>query len=155
MPLQLGQAPASHEGKVVVVVVPDCTVVVVVVVGGVVVVGVRSPSTLATNESTITSIAAASPVVVQPPFESSLRKDLVNFDCALEMPAASLAPSGFFWFLPKAFKKSAAFFPVAFAFPDLQIAAGSLPACTGMSAAKSAPNTIPTITVRTVILAPL
>jgi hypothetical protein len=59
-----------------------------------------SPIVSATNVSTLASINPASAAVSQPPFASASTKAFVNFDCAFEIPPASFAASGFFWFLP-------------------------------------------------------
>jgi hypothetical protein len=100
---------------VVVVVAPP---VVVVVLGG-----STSLTASFTNASTFASMAPESPVVKQPPLASAFENAFVNFDCAFEMLCPSLAVSGFFKFLPKAFNRPDAFFPAAFALVDVHPAA--------------------------------
>ena len=52
-------------------------------------------------------------------------------EAAFDSVALSRGTSGFRVFRPKACKASAAFLPAAFAFVDLQVAAGSVPPCAG------------------------
>jgi hypothetical protein len=101
--------------------------VVVVVIGG-----ATSATRSSEKASTLASIVAASPDVGHDPLASALVNPLVNFDCAFDMPTASLLEFGFLMLMPKAFRRSKAFFPVTLAFFCRHAAMGSTPACTAL-----------------------